>query len=113
MNSRDPDVTTSAPSRCVMRDDDKCVSCGICVPQCPVSALVVDPDTMEAYPEHDIYRPLRTLCFALERRLGREGAWLHHGVGILLHGLNGCLVLALILLLFPPCRERLSGRFCA
>ena len=32
-------------SRDVVRNEEKCTSCGVCVPVCPVEALVVDPKT--------------------------------------------------------------------
>lgn len=34
-------------SQDVSRDDQKCVSCGVCVPICPVFAFEVKPGTME------------------------------------------------------------------
>lgn len=32
-------------SRDVVRNEERCTSCGVCVPVCPVEALVVDPKT--------------------------------------------------------------------
>jgi ferredoxin len=34
-------------SKDVVRDEDKCVSCGVCVPQCPTDALYVNTETSE------------------------------------------------------------------
>ncbi len=32
-------------SKDVVRDEEKCTHCGVCVPMCPVDALVVEPQT--------------------------------------------------------------------
>ncbi|MDD5432588.1 MAG: NIL domain-containing protein [Candidatus Omnitrophica bacterium] len=38
-------VNVQPLSQDVIRNEDKCTNCGVCVPICPVSALVVDPKT--------------------------------------------------------------------
>ncbi|MHC4945178.1 MAG: tetratricopeptide repeat protein [Planctomycetota bacterium] len=55
-------------------------------------AVFSDPDTMDCLPVHDIYRPLRTLLFRIEYGLGHGGAFLHHLMSLLLHGMNTILV---------------------
>ena len=43
-----------------------------------LAAVFLDHGTMEREPNRDIYRPLRTLCFYLEHRLGGGSPFLHH-----------------------------------
>ncbi len=40
-------VTVEPLSEDVLRDEQRCVDCGVCVPVCPVGALVVDMKTRE------------------------------------------------------------------
>ena len=71
-----------------------------------LKAVFLDPGTMDNQRVHDIYRPLRTLAFAIERRIGGQGPLLHHIVGILMHLINTCLVFRFItIILKPSCKE--------
>ena len=38
-------VRIQSLSQDVIRNEDKCTNCGVCVPICPTEALVVDPET--------------------------------------------------------------------
>jgi ferredoxin len=38
-------VMIQSLSQDVVRNEEKCTNCGVCVPICPTQALVVDPDT--------------------------------------------------------------------
>jgi len=38
-------VTTQPLSKDIVRNEEKCTHCGVCVPVCPVEALTVDPQT--------------------------------------------------------------------
>ena len=40
-------VKTQSLSRDVVRDEDKCTNCGVCVPICPTGALIIDPKTQK------------------------------------------------------------------
>lgn len=65
-------------------------------------ALFLDPDALVPEDRADIYRPLGTLCFHVELELSGGEPFLHHAVGIALHMLNSCLVMALLLRLLGP-----------
>lgn len=62
-------------------------------------ALFLDPQAAAADRDPDIYRPLCTLSFFVERKLGNQGAELHHAVSFGLHMVNTILVLLLLMLL--------------
>ncbi len=62
----------------------------------PVTAVFTDPETMEDRPTRDIYRPLRTLLFQFEHRLGKGSPRVHHLAGILFHLVNTALAFLLI-----------------
>ena len=38
-------VRIQSLSQDVVRNEEKCTNCGVCIPICPTQALVVDPDT--------------------------------------------------------------------
>jgi ferredoxin len=38
-------VTIQPLSQDIKRNESRCTNCGVCVPMCPVNALVVDPET--------------------------------------------------------------------
>jgi len=63
-----------------------------------VAAFFLDPSTASAGEgiQHDVYRPLRTLLFAVEWHLFGTRAWAWHLVGLLLHVLASVLVLRLL-----------------
>ncbi len=60
-------------------------------------ALFLDPRVTSSDPDPDIYRPLCTLSFHLERSLGNRQPLLHHVTGVALHIVNTLLVLWLLL----------------
>lgn len=64
-----------------------------------LKAALTDPNAMEPKRAHDIYRPLRTLLFYLEHRLGGARPFLHHLAGLALHLANTWLVYQLIRIL--------------
>ena len=42
---RDMEVTIQPLDQDIVRDEDRCTHCGVCVPLCPTDALTVDPTT--------------------------------------------------------------------
>jgi len=59
-------------------------------------ALLLDPHASAPDADPDIYRPLSTLAFHVERSLGGGGPFLHHAVGVGVHLLNAFLVFCLL-----------------
>ena len=42
---RDMEVSIQPLDQDIVRDEDRCTHCGVCVPLCPTDALTVDPTT--------------------------------------------------------------------
>ncbi len=61
------------------------------------SALFLDRHASTPDKNPDIYRPLATLFFFVERKTGGGGPVLHHAVGVFLHMANTLLVLVLLM----------------
>lgn len=50
---RDMEVTIQPLDQDIVRDEDRCTHCGVCVPLCPTDALTVDPTTRRVLFDND------------------------------------------------------------
>jgi|GEM_PF-3648560 len=69
------------------------------------TALFVDKHSVAPDAEPDIYRPLSTLSFFVENRLGKGSAVVHHAAGLGFHLLNTLLFFYFLLKLLAPAGE--------
>ena len=69
-------------------------------------ALFFDKHSVAPDAEPDIYRPLSTLSFFMEKRLGNGSASVHHAVGLGFHLLNSLLFFYLLLKMLVPVGTR-------